>query len=75
MLLVAIVIDGDGKDSLLQTQEVSFVDGRVKMTPYLKDYPFAYYLRVGTNDLARLPEALADSLRQWFEMLQQQQQA
>uniref|UniRef100_A0A7R9UB54 VWFA domain-containing protein n=1 Tax=Pinguiococcus pyrenoidosus TaxID=172671 RepID=A0A7R9UB54_9STRA len=72
VLLVAIIIDKEGKDSLLNTQEVSFVGGQVRMKPYMEDYPFANYFRIA--DVTRLPETLTDALRQWFEVLQRQSQ-
>jgi len=34
---------------------------------YLDEYPFPYYLIV--RDVAALPLALADALKQWFDML------
>lgn len=71
-LIVLLVVDqaaakGDGT-SILETKSVSFVGGKVEMTPYLENYPFPYYVLLPASAL--LPEILADSLRQWFEMLQ-----
>ncbi|GMF26510.1 unnamed protein product [Phytophthora lilii] len=54
--------------SILDTQSVSFEKGKVRMVPYLENYPFPYYVLLPTS--AMLPEILSDSLRQWFEMLQ-----
>ncbi|KAG7383928.1 AAA ATPase midasin [Phytophthora pseudosyringae] len=54
--------------SILDTQSVTFEKGKVRMVPYLENYPFPYYVLLPTS--AMLPEILSDSLRQWFEMLQ-----
>lgn len=43
-------------------------DGKgIKLEPYLKDFPFAYYCIV--RDLRQLPEALGTILVQWFSMV------
>jgi midasin len=54
-------------DSILATQSIRFVGGNVVRTPYLDDYPFPYYIVL--RDTRAMPEALADALRQWFEMV------
>jgi midasin len=80
MLMVMIIVEGEGNDSqnksdesILNMKEVSFVNGKPKIKHFIEDYPFPYYLVVG--DLAALPEILGDCLRQWFEMLTQIQNA
>ena len=39
----------------------------MKVTSYLEDYPFPYYIVV--QDVHALPEALCDLMRQWFELI------
>ena len=34
---------------------------------YLDEYPFPYYIVL--RNMEGLPDALADALRQWFEMI------
>lgn len=41
--------------------------GRVKLVPYLKDFPFEYYCIV--EDIKELPSALGSILVQWFSMV------
>eukprot|EP00644_Phytophthora_capsici_P001913 jgi/Phyca11/564424/estExt2_Genewise1.C_PHYCAscaffold_140610 len=75
-LIVLLVVDqgaaesegGNSQTSILDTQSVTFEKGKVRMVPYLENYPFPYYVLLPTS--AMLPEILSDSLRQWFEMLQ-----
>ncbi|KAK1933967.1 Midasin [Phytophthora citrophthora] len=75
-LIVLLVVDqgaaesegGSSQTSILDTQSVTFEKGKVRMVPYLENYPFPYYVLLPTS--AMLPEILSDSLRQWFEMLQ-----
>jgi midasin len=74
VLLVFLIIDGpSNKDSILQTQSISFgPDNRVRTSNYLDRFPFPYYVLL--RRIHQLPEVLADALRQWFELTQQQQQ-
>eukprot|EP00698_Gefionella_okellyi_P011092 TRINITY_DN2908_c0_g3_i1.p1 TRINITY_DN2908_c0_g3~~TRINITY_DN2908_c0_g3_i1.p1 ORF type:complete len:2883 (+),score=867.28 TRINITY_DN2908_c0_g3_i1:749-8650(+) len=68
-LLVFIIIDNPARrDSILEQQVVQFVQGKVVRTAYLDDFPFPYYIVL--RDVARLPEVLADALRQWFESIE-----
>ncbi|TDH69545.1 hypothetical protein CCR75_002271 [Bremia lactucae] len=74
-LIVLLIVDqgacesaSQQQTSILDTQSVTFEKGKVRMTPYLENYPFPYYVLLPTS--AMLPEILSDSLRQWFEMLQ-----
>ncbi|KAI9911746.1 hypothetical protein PsorP6_009691 [Peronosclerospora sorghi] len=75
-LIVLLVVDQGAAESqsnlqqtsILDTQSVTFEKGKVRMVPYLLDYPFPYYVLLPSS--AMLPEILSDSLRQWFEMLQ-----
>lgn len=71
-LIVLLIVDQAGEankqTSIVETKSVTFNKGKVEMVPYLDRYPFPYYVLLPTSTL--LPEVLADSLRQWFEMLQ-----
>ncbi|KAF4033085.1 ATPase family associated domain-containing protein 5 [Phytophthora infestans] len=76
-LIVLLIVDqgaaenesaANQQTSILDTQSVTFEKGKVRMVPYLENYPFPYYVLLPTS--AMLPEILSDSLRQWFEMLQ-----
>ncbi|ETP42508.1 hypothetical protein F442_10595 [Phytophthora nicotianae P10297] len=75
-LIVLLIVDqgaaesesATNQTSILDTQSVTFEKGKVRMVPYLENYPFPYYVLLPTS--AMLPEILSDSLRQWFEMLQ-----
>ena len=67
ILLVCLVIDGAGKDSIVNMRSVEFVDGKTKMTKFIDDYPFPFYLLV--KDVETLPDVLGDALKQWLEML------
>jgi midasin len=75
-LIVLLIVDQGAAESdtaqqqtsILDTQSVTFEKGKVRMVPYLENYPFPYYVLLPTS--AMLPEILSDSLRQWFEMLQ-----
>lgn len=54
---------------LINSQSISFgPGGTVKTTPYLDTFPFPYYIVL--REIHALPRVLADSLRQWFELLQ-----
>lgn len=53
--------------SILDMQLVEFKGGQVIRKGYMEDFPFPYYLIV--RELDRLPEIIADSMRQWFELL------
>eukprot|EP00180_Rhodochaete_pulchella_P004825 Plantae.Rhodophyta-Rhodochaete_pulchella.ctg9919.p1 GENE.Plantae.Rhodophyta-Rhodochaete_pulchella.ctg9919~~Plantae.Rhodophyta-Rhodochaete_pulchella.ctg9919.p1 ORF type:complete len:146 (+),score=20.50 Plantae.Rhodophyta-Rhodochaete_pulchella.ctg9919:171-608(+) len=68
MLLVLLIPDSeDVSKSIVSTQSVHFVGGKVRRVKYLDDYPFPYYIIM--RDAATLPDALADALRQWFELV------
>ncbi len=72
ILLAMIVVEGgDKKESILNMKEVSFEKGTPKVTHFMEDYPFPYYILL--EDIQTLPEVLGDVLRQWFEMLAQLQ--
>jgi midasin len=77
ILLVMIIVEGNekrstGSGSILHMQEVSFgKNGKVKRKHFIDDYPFPYYMIL--QDMNNLPEVLGDALRQWFEMMSQNQ--
>ena len=55
-------------DSISQlVQWVKSEDGNLIPQSYLQAYPFPYYLLI--RNINGLPEALADALRQWFELM------
>ncbi|EQC37386.1 hypothetical protein SDRG_04990 [Saprolegnia diclina VS20] len=68
-LIVLLIVDHpkDGQ-GICDTQSVSFVRGKVEMTPYMDNFPFPYYVIM--KDTTLLPETLCNALRQWFELLQ-----
>ncbi|RHY33814.1 hypothetical protein DYB32_001374 [Aphanomyces invadans] len=68
-LIVLLIVDHpkDGH-GICDTQSVSFVKGKVEMTPYMDNFPFPYYVIMKNTSM--LPETLCNALRQWFELLQ-----
>jgi len=69
ILMAMIIVEGSekAKDSIVNMKEVSFVNGKPKVKPFIEDYPFPYYIVL--DDMQNLPSILGDALRQWFEML------
>jgi len=69
ILVVALVVDVPGKQSLLKTKEVSFdpETGKPKVKFFIEDFPFPYYTII--QDTGKLPEVLGSSLAQWFNMM------
>ena len=65
-----LITDNPGKDSILSVETISFINNQPKSTPYLDTFPFQNYIIL--RDVASLPPILADALRQWFELIQQQ---
>eukprot|EP00979_Chaetoceros_neogracilis_P011124 scaffold2695_cov256-Chaetoceros_neogracile.AAC.6 len=59
------------KDSIVNMKEVSFENGKPKVKHFIDDYPFPYYMVL--EDMHTLPEVLGDALKQWFEMMTQNQ--
>ncbi|KAF5221371.1 hypothetical protein ECC02_005613 [Trypanosoma cruzi] len=57
--------------SVLDMQLVEFKGGKVVRRSYMEEFPFPYYLIV--RELETLPGAIADAMRQWFELLNVQQ--
>lgn len=56
-------------NSIVKTKRVIQEGGRTKLIPVLDLFPFPYYIVL--RDLSSLPRVLGDSLRQWFEMMEQ----
>jgi len=68
-LLVMLVVDSpDPKHSILKLRSVTYPSGKLKITQYLEEFPFPFYIVL--RDLSQLPEVVADTLRQWFELIQ-----
>lgn len=42
-------------------------DEKIKLVPYLKDFPFEYYCIV--REVKQLPNALSNILIQWFSLM------
>jgi midasin len=51
---------------ILNTKNVSFVNGKLVMRDYLDTFPFDFYVIL--NNVSALPETLSESLRQFFEL-------
>jgi len=74
MLCVMIIVEGGKseaakRESIMNMKEVTFEKGKPKVTHFIEDYPFPYYLVL--QDMSTLPEVLGDALRQWFETIAQ----
>ena len=72
ILMVLVIVDGNTKkDSILTMKEVTFERGKPRVSSFMDDYPFPYYIIL--QDLSTLPETIGDALRQWFEAIGQLQ--
>merc|ERR1712228_205057 len=71
IVLMLIVDTKDEKTSItnIQSIHVDEVTNRVRITKYLDDFPFPYYVLL--KNIETLPNVVADSLRQWFELVRQ----
>ena len=69
ILMAMIIVESheNGKDSIVNMKEVTFVDGKPRVKAFMEDYPFPYYIVL--DDMTNLPVVLGDALRQWFELL------
>mmetsp|Transcript_14413 Transcript_14413/g.28390 ORF Transcript_14413/g.28390 Transcript_14413/m.28390 type:complete len:1440 (+) Transcript_14413:428-4747(+) len=68
-LLVMLIVDSpDPKKSILKLRSVTYPNGKLKIVQYLEDFPFPFYVIL--RDLNQLPEIVADTLKQWFELIQ-----
>ena len=70
VLVVLLIIDRneDSKNSIFSTKTVEFTDKGIVTKAYLDNFPFPYYAAI--QRLEGLPEVLADALKQWFQMVQ-----
>ena len=66
VLIVFLAIDNRAQ-SIADLQSVSYVNGQVQVKRYLDSFPFEFFLLL--RDMQTLPAILADSLRQWFELM------
>ena len=72
MFLVFVIIDdvsrtkGGASNSILELKTVSYPGGKLKVSSYMDDFPFPFY--VVLRDIHTLPDTLASALRQWFEL-------
>lgn len=67
-LIVYVLLDM-AKDSVVDMKSVRVLPGgKIVSAPFLDSFPFPYYLVL--RDVNMLPTVLADALRQWFELLQ-----
>ena len=53
----------------MNMKEATFENGKPKLSHFIDDYPFPYYIVL--EDMSSLPEVLGDALRQWFEIVAQ----
>jgi len=67
--IVLLIVEDPKQESILETKQVSFKKGSMSVSQYLDDYPFPFY--VVLKDMKNLPQVLADALRQWFEIVKQ----
>ncbi|KAJ1518492.1 hypothetical protein HMI54_015680 [Coelomomyces lativittatus] len=65
ILTVCIVLD-QREESILQMSSVNFDNGQLRMTHYMDNFPFDFY--VVLRDIRRLPMVLSDALRQFFTL-------
>lgn len=65
-VLYAFIVLDNPVNSILDMQTVSFVAGKPAFAKYMDSFPFPFYIVL--RDTAALPHALADLLRQWFEL-------
>jgi len=66
--MVAFILLDSPQESIMDITEASFEGGRPSITKYLDSFPFPYYILL--KNMEALPRALADLLRQWFELMQ-----
>ncbi|KAJ6850542.1 midasin [Iris pallida] len=66
--MVAFIVLDSPNESIMNVEEASFEGGKVSITKYLNSFPFPYYIIL--RNMETLPLALADLLRQWFELMQ-----
>ena len=65
--MVIIDCNASAKDSIFNTRTVEFRGDKVTTSAYLDNFPFPYYVTIQRLDA--LADALADALKQWFELI------
>ncbi|XP_052182550.1 midasin isoform X2 [Diospyros lotus] len=66
--MVAFLLLDSPQESIIDLMEASFQGGNIKFSKYLDSFPFPFY--VVLRHIEALPRTLADLLRQWFELMQ-----
>jgi midasin len=64
--MVFIILDNRDK-SIIDLETVEFDGGQMKITKYMESFPFDYFVVV--KNVNKLPEVLAEVLRQFFAMV------
>ncbi|KAL7067013.1 hypothetical protein ACR3K2_25750 [Cryptosporidium serpentis] len=59
--------NSEGSSIFCMKSVIKTEDGKMKVEPYLENFPFPYYSII--QDTRRIPNVLCDLLKQWFEML------
>jgi midasin len=68
IFIVFIVVDNPkSRDSILELKDVTYPNGKLVINRYIDNFPFSYYVIL--RDINKLPDVLADALRQWFELI------
>jgi len=69
-LIVFIIVDNSKPGaSVLERKSFQFNEaGAMQKVAYMDSFPFPYYIVL--RNIATMPQALGDALRQWFELLQ-----
>jgi midasin len=64
--MVFIILDSR-VNSILDLESVEFEGSQLKLSKYMDTFPFDYFIAV--KNVNKLPEVLADTLRQFFAMV------
>ncbi|OII77422.1 hypothetical protein cand_009130 [Cryptosporidium andersoni] len=59
--------NSEGSSIFCMKSVIKTEDGKMKVEPYLENFPFPYYSII--QDTRRIPNVLCDLLKQWFEIL------
>ena len=69
IFIILIIIDNPkAEKSIKDIKSAQFKDGKVIWKSYLDEFPFPYYLIL--RDIEKMPNCLADALRQWFQLIE-----
>ncbi|XP_073126022.1 midasin isoform X2 [Henckelia pumila] len=68
MVAFLLLDSPNSNESITDLVEVAFEGKEIKRSKYLDSFPFPFY--VVLKNIEALPRALADLLRQWFELIQ-----